>query len=158
MGVTIDCNLKFEEHVKNILASASRKLTALARMSHILNFSKLRLLIKSFVESQFAYCPLVWMFCSRTMNNKINKLRERALQILYKDDVSSFEELLGKDNSITIHERNIKLLSKEIYKVENDILPNALGEFLTKRNLKFNLRLLSVLLNQWEYLGQKFGI
>ena len=69
LGVTIDRNLKFEEHVKNILALASRKLTALARMSHILNFSKLRLLIKSFVESQFAYCPLVWMFCSRTMNN-----------------------------------------------------------------------------------------
>ena len=99
LGVTIDRNLKFEEHVKNILALASRKLTALARMSHILNFSKLRLLIKSFVESQFAYCPLVWMFCSRTMNNKINKLQERALRILYKDDVSSFEELLGKDNS-----------------------------------------------------------
>ena len=101
LGVTIDHNLKFGEHVKNIIALASRKLTALARMSHVLNFSKLRLLIKSFVESQFAYCPLVWMFCIRTMNNKINKLQERALQILYKDDVSSFEELLGKNNSWT---------------------------------------------------------
>ena len=46
LGVTIDRNLKFEEHAKNIIALASRKLTALARMSHILNFSKLRLLIK----------------------------------------------------------------------------------------------------------------
>ena len=44
----------------------------------------------------------------------MNILQERALRILYKDDVSSFEELLGKDNSITIHERNIKLLAKEI--------------------------------------------
>ena len=169
LGVTIDRNLKFEEHVKNILALASRKLTALARMSHILNFSKLRLLIKSFVESQFAYCPLVWMFCSRTMNNKINKLQERALRILYKDAVSSFEELLGKDNSVTIHERNIKLLAKEIYKVENDILPNALAEFLTKRNLKYNLRHASAFVRDKvsttfcatesiRILGQKFGI
>ena len=140
LGVTIDRELKFEEHVKNMLAVAGRKLTALARLSNVLNFSKFRLLLKSFVESQFAYCPLVWMLCSRTMNNKMNKLQERALRILYKDDISSFENLLEKDNSITIHDRNIKLLAKEMYKVYNDILPNALGEFLTKRTLNFNLR------------------
>ena len=64
LGVTIDFNLKFEEYVLNILASAGKKLTALARMSHILKFSKMRLLIKSFVASQFSYCPLIWMFCS----------------------------------------------------------------------------------------------
>ena len=73
LGVTIDCNLKFEEHVESILASAGKKLTALARMSHILKFSKMRLLMKSFVDSQFSYCPLIWMFSSRSLNNKINK-------------------------------------------------------------------------------------
>ena len=140
LGVTVDKNLKFEEHVKNILAVAGSKLTALARMSNILKFPKMRLLMKSFVESQFAYCPLVWMFCSRTLNSKINKLQERALRILYKDDTSTFKELLEKDKSISVHDHNIKLLAKEMYKVENNILPNVLGEFLTKRNLRYNLR------------------
>ena len=106
-------------------------------MSHILSFSKLRLLMKSFVESQFSYCPLIWMFCSRTLNNRINKLQERTL---YRDDISSFEDLLEKDNSITAHERNIKLLEKEMCEVEIYILPNALGEFITKRDLRYNLR------------------
>ena len=140
LGVTIDSTLKFEEHVENILASGGKKLSALARMSYILRFSKMRLLIKSFVDSQFAYCPLVWMFCSRSLNNKINKLQERALRILYKDYESSFEDLLEKDNTDKIHDRNIKLLAKEVYKVENNILPNALGSFITKRNLQYNLR------------------
>ena len=140
LGVTIDNKLKFEEHIKSILASAGKKLSAIARMSHILSFSKLRLLMKSFVDSQFSYCPLIWMFCSRSMNNRINKLQERTLRILYRDDISSFEELLVRDNSITAHERNIKLLAKEMYKVKNDILPNALGEFITKRDLRYNLR------------------
>ena len=100
-------------------------------MSHILKFAKMRLLIKSFVESQFSYCPLIWMFCSRSMNNKINKLQERALRILYKDYDSSFEDLVEKDNSDKIHDRNIKLFAKEVYKVENNILPNVLGSFIT---------------------------
>ena len=78
----------------------------------------LRLLIKSFVESQFAYCPMNCMFRSSTLNNRINKLHERAQRILYRDDVSSFEDLLLRDDSITNHERNIKLLAKEIYKVK----------------------------------------
>ena len=72
-GVTIDTKLMFVNHIKNILASAGKK-SALVRISTILSFSKLRILLKSFVESQFAYCPLIWMFCSRTLNTRINKL------------------------------------------------------------------------------------
>ena len=66
--------------------------------------------MKSFIESQFAYSPLVWMFHDRHMNNKINKLHERSLRIVYKDDISSFAELLLKDGSLSTHHRNIHLL------------------------------------------------
>ena len=52
--------------------------------------------MKAFVVSQFNYCPLLWMFHSRTLNNRINNLHERALRIVYKDDDSSFKELLVK--------------------------------------------------------------
>ena len=106
----------------------------------------MRLLIKSFVDSQFSYCPLIWMFCSRSLNNKISKLQEKALRILCKDYDSSFEDLLEKDNSDKIHDRNIKLLAKEVYKVENNILPNVLGSFITKRDLQYNLRHASIFL------------
>ena len=154
--------------MRNILAIAGKKLTALARLSNVLNCSKFRLLLKSFVESQFAYCPLVWMLCGRTMNNKMNNLHERALRILYKDDISSFENLLEKDNSIKIHDRNIKLLVKEMHKVYNNILPNALGEFLTNRALNYNLRHASTFIrdkvsttyygtNSLQILGPKSG-
>ena len=79
-------------------------------------------------------------FCSRTLNNRINKLQERVLRILYKDDASSFIYLLEKDKSITNHEHNKKLLAIEMFKVKNDILPNVLGEFITKRDLSYNLK------------------
>ena len=75
--------------------------------------------MKTFIESQFNYCSLIWMFHSRTINNKINRLHERALRIVYSDFKSSFEGLLMKDNSFSIHERNIQSLAIEIYKFLN---------------------------------------
>ena len=140
LGVQIDSKLKFDKHVENLLKTAGRKLTILARMSNILTFSKLRLLIKSFFDSQFSYCPLVWMFCSRTLNNRINKLQERALRILYKDDVSTFQHLLHNDKSVTMHARNIQLLATEMYKVKNGILPCSLSEFVTPSEITYNMR------------------
>ena len=63
LGVHIDSQLKFEEHVLKICLKASRKLTALSRMSKFLCFNKRRTLFKAFFQSQFQYCPLIWMFC-----------------------------------------------------------------------------------------------
>ena len=54
------------------------------------------------------YCPLIWMFYSRQINHKINKLHERALRIAYNDYFLSFEVLLSKDKSITVHQINLQ--------------------------------------------------
>ena len=77
--------------------------------------------MKAFVESQFGYCPLIWMYHSRTLDNKINKLHERALRLVYKNNTSSFEELLAMDNSYTVHHRNVQKLAIEMYKVQIDL-------------------------------------
>ena len=77
---------------------------------------KLRTLMKTFIESQFNYCPLIWMLHSRTLNNKINRIHERAMRIVYSDYNSSFNELLDKDGSFTIHQGNVQSLTIEIFK------------------------------------------
>ena len=71
--------------------------------------------MKSFIESQFAYCPLVWMCCDKTSDNRINHLHERALRTVYNDNVSAFEKILVKDSSVTIHERNLRTLATELH-------------------------------------------
>ena len=80
LGVIIDKDLNFNSHLT----------IALARIVRFLQFDKRRLILKTFIESQFSYCPLVWMFCSRNMNRKINHIHERALRLVYKDYRSSF--------------------------------------------------------------------
>ena len=74
------------------------------------------MIMKAFIESQFGYCLLVWMFHSRSLNNKINRIHERAVRITYNDKSSSFQKLLEKNNSVTIHHRNTKTLATETYK------------------------------------------
>ena len=69
------------------------------------------MLIQAFFNSQFSYCPLVWMFHSRHINTKINNLHFRALRMVYLDEISSFEELLNKDGSVNVHHRNFQLLA-----------------------------------------------
>ena len=76
-------------------------------IANYMSLKKRRIVMKTFTESQLNYCPLVWMFHSRTINNKINRLHERALRIVYSDFKLSFEGLLMKDNSFSIHEKNI---------------------------------------------------
>ena len=120
LGITIDNDLKFDQHVSDICLKANRKLSALIRMSKFLTLDKRRIVFKAFVESQFQYCSLVWVFHSRTLNNRINRLHERALRTVYDDYELSFQTLLNKDCSYIIHHKNIQRLAIEIYKMIND--------------------------------------
>ena len=140
LGITIDSNLSFNTHINNLCKKASAKLNALARISGYMNLPKRRMIMKSFITSQFGYCPLIWMFHSRALNNKINSIHERALRITYNDSKSTFEELLSKDNSVSIHHRNLQVLATEMYKIKNDMAPELLNAISQNRTLPYNLR------------------
>ena len=122
LGINLNNRLGFNTHVTNICNRVSNKLHALARISQFMNIYKRRMTMKAFIASEFGYCPLVWMFHSRKLNSRVNKLDERALRIVYRDYASSFTELLEKHNSTTTHNRNIQLLATELFKVKNGCL------------------------------------
>ena len=84
-----------------------------------MSFEKRKILLKAFVESQFGYCPLTWILHGRRANSKISHILERALRIVYKNNVLSFEELLELDKSFKIHHRNIQSL--ELFKRTNNL-------------------------------------
>ena len=134
LGIILDNNLKFDKHVSNICSKANRKLSALTRVAKFLPFKKRRILFKAFNESQFKYCPFVWVFHGRQIDEKINKLHERALRIVYNDTITSFEELQVKDKTFTIHHQNIQLLAIQMYKVVNNLPGGNLSEFFVRNN------------------------
>ena len=85
LGLTIDNKLTFDSHIKSICRKAGQKPSTISRISPYLQTDKKELLFKSMMKSQFNYCPLVWMFCSRNANNLINKIQERSLRLTAND-------------------------------------------------------------------------
>ena len=81
-----------------------------------MNMQKQRTIMKSFATSQFIFCLLIWMFHSKRLKNKISSIPERALRITYQDNTSAFQELLNKDNSVSINHRNLQVLATKMFK------------------------------------------
>ena len=102
--------------------------------------------MKAFIESQFNYFPLIWMFYSRTLNNKINRLQERALRIIYSDYKSLFCELLEKDKSFSIHHKLIQSLAIEIHKFLYNLFPCIINNiFKVNQTVPYDFRKRNVL-------------
>ena len=134
LGVIIVKNFNFNSHLTTLCKKVGQKVTALARIVKLLPFYKRRLILKTFIESQFSHCPLVRMFCSRKMNMKINYIPERALSLVYNDYRSSFEEILRKDKSISIHHRNIHNVAIEMFKVKHKLSPPLMTEIFEQNS------------------------
>ena len=140
LGVTIDEKLSFNSHIKTLCMKASQKLGALSRMSHCLNKTEKSLIFNSMIKSHFNYCPLLWMFCSRTSNNRINKLHERSLRVIHNDETNDFNTLLEMNNEVTIHQRNIQVLMLEVFKIKYELAPPIMNSTLIRRENIYNLR------------------
>ena len=134
MGVKIDYKLTFDCHVSNTCKKANWKINALGRIASFMNINKSHILMNSFFRSQFNYCPLIWMFHSRTNNRKINRLCERCLRIMYDDKQSSFIKLLEKGNSVSLHQRHLQILAIEMFKVSNGLSPVLTNDIFKLRD------------------------
>ena len=103
-----------------------------------MNLAQLRLIMNAFIFLQFGYCPLVWMFHSRKLNNHINNIHKRVLRIVYRDYESTFQQLLKQNKSVSIHERNLQILATEIFKTKNGLNPVILEDVFNFKNLAYN--------------------
>ena len=133
LGLIMDKKLKFPHHVDSVIKKASGKLSALTRLARIVPFEKKKILMNAFIEQQFnnSSYPLIWMFCSSVQDKKINNVHKRALRQVYSDFTSTFAELLDRDNSVTVHQRNIQLVAIEMFKATKELGPKIVRELFT---------------------------
>ena len=108
LWVVIDRDLSLNEYVSSLCKKAGWKLSVLSRLSNLMSFQQRRFLMKLFVEAQFGYCKIIWMFHARELNRKINDMHGRYLHIVYKYYNSSFNDSLKKDTSASIRHINIQ--------------------------------------------------
>ena len=128
LGVTFDYMLNFEAHIVNICKKAARRINVLLRLSNVLNKEIKILIYKSFIYSNFNYCPLVWHFCSKASTDKLEKMQYRVVRLVFKDFTSSYDDLLTKANMPTLHISRMRTMAIEAFKILYKMSPKYLHD------------------------------
>ena len=119
---------------------ASRQINALKRVSKYLDENCRIMIYKTFISSNFNYCPVSWMFCGKANVDKLEKLQERALRFVFRDTTSSYENLLTRGDFLPLSVYRIRWLGIEVYKCFNGLNPNYLNNFFKQPSQKYELR------------------
>ena len=105
--VTIDKRLNFSKHIDKLCRNAQYKLHALRQIRKYLSLEKTRMLGNTFIDSQFNYAPLIWMFCRKGLYLKMQKIHHKTLKVIYQSN-KTYEELLELSETVSIHQWHLK--------------------------------------------------
>ena len=139
LGLIIDNKLTFKDHINTLCRRASYKLHALRRIRKYLTFEKAKLLCNAFINSQFNYASIIWMFCRKQDYLKIQNIHYKALKIVYNSN-ESYEELLMRNNEVSIHQKQLRALATEIYKSLTDTNPEFMKDYFSIKVVPYTLR------------------
>jgi len=128
LGIEIDDKLNFNDHVKTICKKAGNKINAIGRIKNLLGQKEIEALVNTFVYSNFNYCPLIWHFSSKKSTNKIEKIQERCLRLLYNNSTDTYDELLIKTKQSSMEIKRLRSLAVEVFKTLNDMNPTYMKE------------------------------
>ena len=140
LGITVDYRLTFNEHIRICTLKAARQLNALSRISKYLDTKSKSVLYHSFIASNFNYCPIVWHFCGVVNNNKLEKIQERSLRILFSDYESDVHDLLDSIGGQTLALRRLKFMLLEVYKCIKKVNAPCLHNLFNTNTIPYQLR------------------
>ena len=132
LGINLDDKLNFNLHISNICRSSAIQLNALIRLKSYLSLNAKRILINSYIISNFSYCRLVWMFSTAKSLINIESLQKRVLRFLYNDYSISYEGLLEKAGKVKMNAYKLRNLCVEIYKTINKLNPESMNNSKVK--------------------------
>ena len=128
LGIEIDNKLNFEKHISTLCNKASNQLNAICRLQPYMGQKEKETIINTFVYSNFNYGSLVWHFCNKKSQNKIEKIQERCLKVLLNDYTSNYEELLENSKSVPMKIKRLRNIITEIFKTLNNQNANFMKE------------------------------
>jgi len=140
LGVNIDSNLNFSNHISIMCKKAGKQLNVLARLSVCLDVEAKILLSQTFILSHFNYCPIVWHFCTREDLRKIEKIQKRALRYIYNDYTASYSDLRRKADTPLLYTQRLKQIMLQVYKSTNSLGPKYLHDMFEIKTVNYNLR------------------
>ena len=136
-SLIIDDKLTFTWHLGNIIKKPNQNFHALSRVKSYMGSEQNKLIMSSFIKFQFSYCPLIWMFCSRTSMNKLNN--EKCLRLVTNDYDSNFNKLLKSSHEVLIHETCFNYLMIEVCRYLLGLSPELMTDIFTLLKNPYNI-------------------
>ena len=82
----------------------------------------------------------MWHFCKASDTRKLERLQERGLRAVFKDNNSSYEQLLEKADLPTLLNSRLQDLCILMYKVKHKLCPAYISNIFKEPNSNYNLR------------------
>ena len=144
-----------------IIYVVRQKLHALRRIRKYLSLEKTKLLCNAFINSQFNYAPLVWMFCRKKQYLKIQKIHHKALKVVYNSN-KIYDELLRHNNEVSIHQSHLRALfniwSFQIFKQSKSRV-YVVVHCLQKHNVQYKKKSFAeITYCSIDFVRQKFSV
>ena len=140
LGVELDRNLNFDIHINKICNQTGKQINALKRMKHNLDKKCKTIIYNSYINSNFNYCQVAWMFTSKTNLDKLEKTDKRALKLMTDDNDMDYESMCKQLKQLSIHKRCIKQVAIQMYKINRNIGPQYLQNLFTVRESNYDMR------------------
>ena len=97
--------------------------------------------MNAFIKSQFSTFPFAWMFHSKTFKTKVNRIHGKVVKLVCRKKSSlSSDNLVKKDETVNIHQRDLQILATKFYKVKYDIAPDTMKYIFHFAERPYNLR------------------
>ena len=128
LGIEIDNKLNFEKHISTLCNKVNNQLNAICRLQPYMGQKEKETIIITFVYSNFNYGSLIWHFCNKKSQNKIEKIQERWLKVLLNDYTSNYEELLENSKSVPMKIKRLRTIIIVIFKTLNNQNANFMKE------------------------------
>ena len=113
------------------MQKSAGQLITLCRLKSFLNTNQRKILVNSFIYSNYNYCPLVQHFCSKKSMNKTERIQYRALQFLHNDYNSDYNTLRKNSDKCSTEVWRLRTMTLEIFQI---FKPSFIKELFNKRN------------------------
>ena len=134
LDIDIDDKLNFNSKVSNMCNKAGRQLNVLQWLKDSLDYASRLSMYNSFIMSNFNYCPVVWMFTSKSSLSKLEDIQRRALRFVLDDYTSDYHELLNKADVPGVKIMALRYLAIEVYTCVNGLNPKYLNDLFIIQN------------------------
>ena len=138
LRIAIYKKLTLKEHIENLCRKRQYKLHALRRIKKFLTIKKAKILGNAFIDTQFNYAPLIWMFCRKTLYSKIEKIHQKILKVIYESN-DAYGNLLLQINTFSVHQKHLRFLMTEVYKSISQLNREFMWSYFTYKDMPHNL-------------------